>query len=287
MPKEAPRSTTPAIAWSIGALLVLVVGAMVSVPGLSQASLYEALERPVEPFGPAFMPILNRSCVFAVVLLQGVLAFGGWEQKTIARIVAMAIAFTWTTVNGLAVALWLESLNEEAWVASPVVPAPGWWFRGPVALVVTGAAAVLWIVSDKLSATRRAHGFLIIALFHTGLDAVFNPSIEERMSLRLMRIAVMLCAISIGVIAFVRRPAAWPVHLNNRFEVRSGFDLAAIPAFLGFVVPEAVNLVAMLLPQSWRGEWLLAVGPLLAVGLSIALAVHWLRLVPPSSPVSS
>jgi hypothetical protein len=238
----------------------------------------------------AAMPILSRGTISLVLLGQAAIAFAGWEHRPLARAIACSLSLGIVAIGAFDTAIYFESLNGEPGLIGDLVEEPGTAFRVRMVLSVTSAAAIVWWIADRITATERAHGFLVVAL---ALGASMFPVFAFETGAAWMQTfvlieygewvlgAVALAALVLAALPLVR-PAAWPVRLAGRFELRSAGDLVALPFFLLFALGGAIQTV-MYSDAFGARAWTAYVLPAIVLALAALLAAFWFRVVPPKS----
>ncbi len=242
--EHSPRlaSASP-IPWIAVTAVVVVVGKLVDVPGVDSAPV--ALEM------GDFLSILGLSSplfsvigigAWALLALRLGLAFLDRSRSAKARRGAFAAYLALVALQSLLVATWAESMNDVT-MTGLVVSEPGWSFRFTAVLACTSGASVLWWLADRIDATDRATGALVVALWiwlvdvvlaagALGVEAasadegVLTPSISL-----LMPVAMLITAMLLAW----RKPS-WPLRVGRNLELRSAWDVLALPGVAALLV---------------------------------------------------
>lgn len=251
--------------------LAIIVGAFVPLPGLD----YDA----IRAFEPAILPpfgVVGESVAW-LATVHFVLIAAKWDAKPAARRIAFVIYLVVVAIQGIGIALFLESLNGVAMF--DVVDEPGWAFRLRSSLIWSAGGSLVWYLAARIDATGRAHGALFLLLIRVGFDyatrgfdvgRAFGQGTSEGSlaAWLLVPLAVALVGAAIAI-----RPPVWPVTFRDR-AMRSWWDALALVA-LAVIPGSFASSLAM-----WSGdvvEWAW-VDELLAFAIAIPTVVWWWRL---------
>ena len=265
------ENDTPA--WPVLGLaaLAILVGAFIPLPGLD----YEA----VHAFHPALLPpvaVIGETLPWLATVWL-VLIGTGRETQPAARTIAFVVYLTVVAVQGIGIALYLESLNGV--VMFDVVADPGWAFRLRTCLVWAAGAAFVWFLALRVEATGRARGALFLLLIRVAVDTATSGWDAGRAvgqgaeHALLLAVWVMPFAVAlVGVAITFRPPNAWPVTFRGR-EIRSWWDALALVA-LAVIPGSFLSSLA-----TWTGAtpdvaWIDAAA---AVSFGIAIVAWWFR----------
>lgn len=256
--------------WLALGVAVVVGGRFLGPVGVDTSSLEELM-----PGAGTMASPLVGSSLGLLVTVRLVLAALRAESR-LARIAAFVVYTGLTAMQGLAIALYLESLNGMLpW--ADVVSEPGWGFRLSTAASWAAGAVLLWWMADAIDQTRRAQGALFLWLASFVLETMLGAGAVGTSAAQLVELApiaqwlVTPAAVAVVGLVMLARPGRFPRTLL-RIELRSAWDVLALTA-VATLPEQLLGGLAALAPEVLAGEWVSWLSLALAVVAGVALAV--------------